>query len=436
MMDVHGFTKMRTRLMSIGIALLFFVALSAVNVVIFRGMTERNRLESRTDSERTFSILLDSLRRYDDFGSAIEATESLKLKILGVGLYDGLGGMLYRWGTVPDSYESPESVEADVKYAMARIYLENPKNDSLVLLVRPSGDGPPPPPPNDDLMRGPTRHGRFFLFDTLRKADVIYLEIRQPQFWRQKRFQTFLFPMVEIILAALVVFVRFLMIKNGEYRDRIEQQKNLVTLGTAASTLAHEIKNPLFAIRLQTSILSRTFPGEARRELEIIDSEVERLSMLSHRVNDFLRDPAGVPEEVDPVKIASEVGERLCGRPIVTSSSGKDLAVQIDPERLRSILENLLRNALESEGQEEDVAIEIAKADNAVRIDVLDRGIGLPPGERDRVFDPFFTTKSRGSGIGLAICLRFILAARGTISLEDRQDGGTRARVLLPEAVA
>ena len=436
MMDVHGFTKMRTRLMSIGIALLFFVALSAVNVVIFRGMTERNRLESRTDSERTFSILLDSLRRYDDFGSAIEATESLKLKILGVGLYDGRGGMLYRWGTVPDSYESPESVEADVKYAMARIYLENPKNDSLVLLVRPSGDGPPPPPPNDDLMRGPTRHGQSFLFDTLRKADVIYLEIRQPQFWRQKRFQTFLFPMVEIILAALVVFVRFLMIRNGEYRDRIEQQKNLVTLGTAASTLAHEIKNPLFAIRLQTSILSRTFPGEARRELEIIDSEVERLSMLSHRVNDFLRDPAGVPEEVDPVKIASEVGERLCGRPIVTSSSGKDLAVQIDPERLRSILENLLRNALESEGQEEDVAIEIAKADNAVRIDVLDRGIGIPPGERDRVFDPFFTTKSRGSGIGLAICRRFILAARGTISLEDRQDGGTRARVLLPEAVA
>ncbi len=432
MMDIQRFAMKRTRFLSISIALVSFAALSVVNVVIFRGMTERNRLESRNDSERTFSILFASLRRYDDFGSAIEATESLRREVLGIGLYGEGGGVLYRWGAVPDSYVSPVFVEADVKNDMARMYLENAKNDSLVLLLRPARDAPPPPP--RDEKDGVWRRGQSFMFDTLRKADVIYLEVRQPQFWRQTRLQGFLFPVVEIILGALVVFVRFIVIRNGEYRQRIEQQKNLVMLGTAASTLAHEIKNPLLAIRLQTSIIARTFPGEARRELAIIDSEVERLSMLSHRVNDFLRDPAGIPSRIDPVEIASEVGERLCGRPLVSAPSGQVLAVRIDPERLRSILENLLRNALESGGRDEEVAVEIAKGDGAVRIDVLDRGTGVPSGERERVFDPFFTTKSRGSGIGLAICRRFVLAAAGTIALEDRPGGGIRARVLLPEA--
>jgi two-component system, NtrC family, sensor histidine kinase HydH len=432
MMDVQRFAMKRARFLSVGIALVSFAALSAVNVIIFRGMTERNRLESRNDSERTFSILFASLRRYDDFGSAIEATPSLEREILGVGLYGEGGGMLYRWGVVPESYVPPVFVDADVKNDMARMYLENAKNDSLILLLRPSGDGPPPPP-NDEKGNG-SRRSQFLMFDILRKADVIYLEIRQPQFWRQAHLQAVLFPTVEIILAAFVVFVRFLIIKNSEYRERIEQQKNLVILGTAASTLAHEIKNPLLAIRLQTSIIARTVPGGARRELSIIDSEVERLSMLSHRVNDFLRDPAGIPARIDPVEIASEVGERLCGRPIVHTPSGRDLAVKIDPERLRSILENLLRNALESGGREEDVEIHVGISDNTVCIDVLDRGRGISREHRERVFDPFFTTKSRGSGIGLAICRRFVQAAGGSIALEDRLHGGTRARIVLPGA--
>ena len=318
---------------------------------------------------------------------------------------------------------------------MARIYLENEKNDSLVLLLRPSGDGPPPPPAGDET-DGRLRRAQSFMFDTLRKADIIYLEIRQPRFWRQAHFQTVLFPIVEIILAALVVFLSVLVIKNGEYRRRIEQQKNLVTMGTAASTLAHEIKNPLLAIRLQTSIIARTLPGEACRELEIIDAEVKRLSLLSHRVNDFLRDPTGRPSLVDPMGIASEVGERLCARRIVISQPGPSYAVKIDPERLRSILENLLRNALESGGCEEEVHIHIGRSDGTVYIDVLDHGSGILRKHKEQVFDPFFTTKSRGTGIGLVICRRFVQAAGGSIALEDRLHGGTRARVNLPEADA
>jgi two-component system sensor histidine kinase HydH len=334
---------------------------------------------------------------------------------------------LYTWGGAPPSYLPPEATATNT-------YIENAKNNSLILLLRPSREGPLLPPPPENNTDPNSGSGHSFLFGTLRKADLLMLEIRQPFFWQRNRLNAVLFPTAESILAALVIFVRLLLQRNVEYRRRIEEQKNLVMLGTAASTLAHEIKNPLLAIRLQTSILARTLSGKGQREIEIIDDEVERLSRLSHRVNDILRDPAGIPVHTDPVQIAREVGMRLCGRDIAGRYPAAGLRVLIDPERLRSILENLVRNALESGGSDEEVTIEIARGDGMTRIDVLDRGQGIPVEQKALVFDPFFTTKSRGSGIGLAVCQRFVKAAKGTICIEDRPGGGSRARVQLPSA--
>jgi two-component system sensor histidine kinase HydH len=433
----------RPRLISIAVALVSFIALSGVDVLIFRGLSEARRLVSRNEMEQTVSTLFASLRFYEDFGSAIAATPELSNTVLGVGLYDHDGALLYRWGEVPQAYAPPPFMESDVGRDMARLYLENAKDNSAVLLLKPLGDAPPPP--RDGDTHAP--RGSTFMSGTLTKAGLIYLEVRQPRYWRWIHLRAFLFPLAEVVLATLVSFACLLVVRNSDYRRRIEQQKNLVTLGTAASTLAHEIKNPLLSIRLQASILARTTPGGAKREIEIIESEVERLSQLSNRVNDFLRDPAGIPARTDVRAVAGEVNLRMRRRPLVSvepagatgvlggaGGAGGGPVVMIDPERLRSILENLLRNALESGGREEEVEIRIARADGVVSIEVLDRGKGLPAGEQERIFDPFFTTKSRGTGIGLAICRKFVAAANGAISVEDREGGGVRARVALPEA--
>ena len=66
-------------------------------------------------------------------------------------------------------------------------------------------------------------------------------------------------------------------------------------------------------------------------------------------------------------------------------------------------------------------------------LSVLDRGSGLPPGKQEELFDPFFTTKTRGSGIGLALCRRFVTEAGGRIELLPRPGGGTEARITLKE---
>jgi two-component system, NtrC family, sensor histidine kinase HydH len=426
---------MRVRLVSSGIALLVFAALSVVCLVIYRGMAERARLVSRNDGEQTISVLFAGLREHEDFGAAIESRKGLRTSVIGVAVY-AAGGRIYGWG---DSPAQPPRVPAvlEERHGMSRAYIENPKNSSLQLLLMPGQDRPPPPgrdsTPQDT---GRPAGSGSFMQDVLARADLIFLEVRQPELWRFHRLSALLLPVVEIIQAAAVAFVTLLILRNRQYRARIEEQKNLVMLGSAASTLAHEIKNPLLAIRLQTGILERTLGEEGRREIAIINDEVGRLSALSHRVNDILRDPAGMQEATDPARAAREVGSRLCGREVLHSPAPEGLRVRIDPERLRSILENLLRNALESGGPETEVAVEIAHSEGKAKIDVLDRGQGISAVDRQRIFDPFFTTKSKGSGIGLTICRRFTEAAGGTVILENRAGGGCRARVTLPAAAA
>jgi len=422
---------------SAAIAVLVFILLTLANGMIFRGQSLLYRLESRNEAEQTLNALFTSQKVYDDFGSAIEQNAILMDRVLGLGLYDVHGEGLYSWGEVPATY-SAAGLPAQDEGNQVRLYSENEKNHSLVLILRPTRMIPPPHPRAEDLdykAEDDFPKPRSLMLELLRDSDVVFLELRQPELWRNTYLMRILFPIVEIILAGLVFFIRLLVIRNREFLDRLEKQKSLVVLGTAASTLAHEIKNPLLAIRLQTSILEKTLPEESKTEVSIINTEVERLSRLTTRVNDYLRDPKGFPSLLDPAEIASEAGLRLCGRSLVEAGTS-NLRILMDPERYRSILENLLRNAIESGGNPEEIRIAMEARNGKVNIEVLDRGKGIAPSDKVRVFDPFFTTKSQGTGIGLAICVRFAKEAGGAISLERREGGGTCARLSLPEAVS
>lgn len=431
----------KTRVLSILIAALAFAVLSGLAVVILHGMGARSLLESKNDCERTINVLFSSLRSYSSFGTAIEDIPILREKIVGISVFGSARELLYTWGAAPTSYPSVHFAGRALTGPMDEMYIGNPKDNSQVVLVRPVR--PPGPPPagqlNDPQPPRDVHRDTSFSSTIFRQADLIYFEIRQPRYWQERRLQALLFPLAELLLLLLVGFVWLLFIRNAGYREEAERQKNLIMLGTAASTLAHEVKNPLLAIRLQTEILSRTLSGNGTREIEIIDNEVERLTRLSTRVNDVLRDPTGSPEELDVIDTVTEIGLRVCGRPIVTipdQLEGTAVSVRIDPERLRSVVENLLRNALESGGSAGEVTIEVVADGSHILIDVLDRGPGIPADKRETVFDPFFTTKSRGTGIGLAICRRFARAAGGDVVLENRTGGGLRARLRLPRVDA
>lgn len=429
---------MRMRTTSAVAAAIAFILLSLAAWGIFRGQRLLYSLEARNEAEQTMTALFTSLKNYDDFGAAIEQNPALKERVIGLGLFGSGGERIYAWGDVPERFT--DSVDQfrwlDEK---ERQYAEDPAKRSLRLILRPTRMIPPPPHDRsadgrlgegDALSRQPEGE-KTPMLEFIRRSEVLYLELRQDQFWNKVALLWLLFAAVEVCLAAMILLVRLLFLRNREYRETLERQKKLVVLGTAASTLAHEIKNPLLAIRLQASILEKTLPEASSAEVAVIKAEVDRLSRLTTRVNDFLRDPRGQPGLLDPVELANDIGRSLCGRELVRTPQPR-LMVSIDPERCRSILENLIRNALESGGDENQVEVAVSAEGATLNIDVLDRGAGIAAEDRARIFDPFYTTKSRGTGIGLAICERFASAAGGRVELSTRDGGGTRARLALP----
>ena len=425
---------MKTRTTSAIAAAIAFMLLSLASWAIFRGQRLLYSLEARNEAEQTLTALFTSLKNYDDFGAAIEQNAALKERIIGIGLFGPSGERIYAWGDTPESFVS--SLDASQRQdGNERQYSEDPLRRSLQIILRPSRMIPPPPREHGDgeTMEPVTRveGEKPLMLELMRRSEVLSLDLRQDRFWNRVTLLWIVYAGVELFLAAMIVLVRLLFLRNREYRETLERQKKLVVLGTAASTLAHEIKNPLLAIRLQASILEKTLPEASSAEVAIIKAEVDRLSKLTTRVNDFLRDPRGLPEFLDPAELANEIGRSLCGRDLVTGER-LGLRVSIDPERCRSILENLMRNALESGGDESQVEIAVGAEGAAVNIDVLDRGSGIAAADMARIFDPFYTTKSRGTGIGLAICERFASAAGGSIELSSREGGGTRARLALP----
>jgi two-component system sensor histidine kinase HydH len=428
-------------------ALLAWALFSLLAVFIIWSLRDRARLVRDNENERILNTLFTGLRDYDDFGSAIEGNPVLKERIAGFAVYSADYSILEQWGRVPPVFD-PSLVENNPVRRFNRYVIPDRHSASVKFVLHNERDsgrrtGPGRTPESSgaasaDGEEPPQRpHHRMNLwFNALGGGNYVYIDILHPSYWRTVTITGFMYPLSILALLALVFYIRRLYLHNIEYRERIDAQQNLVVLGTAASTLAHEIKNPLHSIKLQTEILKKILvPGENKEtgneEIARIEEEVDRLTGLTYRVNDYLRDAAGNPEPLNLYGIIEESSQRLCGISILKDSAPRDCAVSMDGERARSVFENIIRNALEADPQKR-IEAAIRREGNYVTVTVKDRGRGIPEGNLEKVFDPFFTSKSTGTGIGLAISRRFIEAAGGTIGLENRREGGVTVRIKLP----
>jgi signal transduction histidine kinase len=230
---------------------------------------------------------------------------------------------------------------------------------------------------------------------------------------------------------------------NRELRESQEQLRRadrLSALGEIAAGLAHEIHNPLAAVKGALEIVtSRVTPGTP--EAEFADIGVKELARLEKLVGEFLtyarpHDPAlrptDVHEIVERVVALLHLQAERKAVPLVLQRSTAMPLLRVDPEQIAQVIFNVVLNAIQAVPTRGRIEIqEYAEPEWSV-IDVIDDGPGISPEHALRLFDPFFTTKSRGTGLGLAISQRIVMAHGGTIEALAGRPSGSVFRIRLP----
>jgi two-component system sensor histidine kinase HydH len=239
------------------------------------------------------------------------------------------------------------------------------------------------------------------------------------------------------------------LIENSRSYLQMQAQARLAALGQMAAGLAHEVKNPLSAIKGAAQLLGEPPGGQALDEvssefLAIILEEVDRLDRVVASVLNYARPSQGDPGPTDVNAVVDQTlrllsSDRDGGCEYETALGSGLPSVRADAEQLRQVLLNLIRNAAQAMGGRGTITITTRSrsesADRSVEIAVTDRGPGITPEVRPHLFVPFFTTRAQGTGLGLAISERIVQEMGGRIEVLTAVGAGSTFSVQLPPAL-
>jgi signal transduction histidine kinase len=223
--------------------------------------------------------------------------------------------------------------------------------------------------------------------------------------------------------------------------ELLRRAERLKTLGEMAAGMAHEVKNPLAAIRSAAQILSSRVAGKEAEFPRLIVREVDQLNRV---VNDFLDYARPAPLKREPVRLSGLVESCLQllapvirdkGVNVITGFPADETAVSADPNQLRQVFLNLILNAVQATDKGAEVALAVWRDGGCTRVTVNDSGPGIPADKLKRVFEPFYSTKPGGTGLGLPIAQRIVAEHGGRLVLESEPGKGTTATVILPGSV-
>ncbi len=231
----------------------------------------------------------------------------------------------------------------------------------------------------------------------------------------------------------LVVFQDLTDLRRVE--TELKRIDHLAALGTLAAQLAHEIRNPLASMRGSAQMLSDEV-GADRALTAILIRESDRLSTL---VEDFLRFARPPPPTLRPCaldELVADTVELLRADPL---SAGVQidqrlapLVARVDPDQMRQVLMNLLRNAFIAVGAGGKVRVDVDTRPGVAAIRVWDSAGSIPRSDLNRIFDPFFTTREGGTGLGLSTAHSIVRAHGGMIQVSSSRETGTEFIVGLP----
>lgn len=231
--------------------------------------------------------------------------------------------------------------------------------------------------------------------------------------------------------------------------ERMYRAEQLATMGEFAAGIAHELRNPLTAIRSTVQFLAGEFEdgSERQRLSEGILDEVDRLNTILGHLLSLAR-----PAETQPTEVDLEREIAKCVAFVATKAHHQRVDIEVtceedlphlfvDPTELQQVLLNIMMNGLQAMPDGGTLSIKASHPDQTRRsaisrshrilVEITDQGPGIPDELREKVFEPFFTTKSGGTGLGLAICGSIVKRYDGEVWIERAESGGTSVNIAL-----
>ena len=234
----------------------------------------------------------------------------------------------------------------------------------------------------------------------------------------------------------------------SDQRERLVQAERVAAWRELARRLAHELRNPLFPLRITADNLrrSRELPPEEFREvfdesLAAFSSGLANLNAVVGQFSDFAKMPTPQFARVSPNDVIRETLAlfraqlEAPGRPpiaVVTSLDPAAGLIRADADQLKRALQNLLLNAIDAMPSGGELTIRTVRTDSGVHLEMSDTGSGLTDEERQRLFTPYYTTKQHGTGLGLAIVQSVVADHAGKIRVESQAGRGTTFHIELP----
>jgi two-component system, NtrC family, sensor histidine kinase HydH len=243
-----------------------------------------------------------------------------------------------------------------------------------------------------------------------------------------------------ILFNILALILGILRDRQHREQKRLREAESLAAIGSAVSSVAHDMKTPLIAIggfsRQVQKGLDHCHPWY--QKLEIVLQETKRLECMMMDMLEFAR-PIQLERKKEDIKdlvrdCISLVEEEARKREVSFQPAlDREIpTVALDAMRLKRAIINILTNAVQASPARESISIQAYKEGKRIVLDISDRGPGITKEHMERIFHPFFTTKKEGTGLGLSISRKILEAHGGDLAAVNNLERGATFRLILP----
>jgi signal transduction histidine kinase len=224
-------------------------------------------------------------------------------------------------------------------------------------------------------------------------------------------------------------------------QSQLVQSEKMAAIGELVASVVHEMRNPLSSVKLNFQIIGRSLDREGPAH-EHYSIGFEQIAQLERMLSDLLDYSKPITLEKTPFRLETILAETMqqlqsctegCSIEVKTDGSAPDVVG--DPEQIRQVLANVIKNAIESAGPKGKVKIRINCAgdgNNGTLVEVRDNGCGISQQDMKRIFQPFFTTKEKGTGLGLSIVKKIMEAHGFGICVSSEEGNGTTIVLSFP----